>query len=1532
MTEIQENIKKRGIFTRIFRFLLKSVFFFIILLLLISVALIGLSQFKSFRSFLASQATKVINNSLLADVSIEDIRFTGLLGLELENVMMITAGDTLAYIPKLKVNAQIEPIFKNRIVVNHLILYNPTIKILRSNRDSLWNYDKIAKPTDDLDTNTEKSNLKILVNYFKIENANITRYDSVLTYSPKDRALSYDHIRTSLFNLELNANLDLNKSDFFANLRKVNFKEENTGLQIEKLRTRVTLNPKKIEAAKCYVKTKNSEFNFNAEMSNFDVFTDKGNKDIENVIFKLDVDAIKIDLYDMYYFANVPIEIDGQYAIEANFEGTLNDLAVNKIKLKGNSADINMVGKIDNILKIENFAYNVKFYDSKFDRLTASRILPENNLSELPDFGNAEINEMLVFGKIDTVYTEFDISTDAGKLAGNAGSGFGNSSAITYSISTEMQKINLAKITGNNALKSNINGKLNYAGGGTNLNNLYFSTFASLDSGSAAGFPISKLVFSSNYNNGKLVIDSLEAILPRLNNLSDIEHGFENTSKIDLVGDFDIKDLSHPSYLFDLKFNAIDIANLSGIEDLPRYLSGNINLSGIGIHPDSIEARLNADFDETFYLDKGLMPFEIDAEVKRFNEFERNASIKSNFFNAEITGKFKFMELISSLTNQGVYLASFIENKINTITAIESDSTTLDSIFVYDKIGKFPDINCKFNAQIFDISPISTFIDSVDIAMNTDFSISLYSHENISAMQIDSINIKEISLTNSSIKIKSKPNFITGKLLMSLQDSLPVFESFNISLQNKENIKINEKVLSAIDANLNYKDDEIKLDLSGTFDNIIDLDTKVRAELISEDILLQVDSAFVNYDDKLNWKLYEPIKTIFDNDGFYIDYMNLARSPEEIIKVSGALFENEFDNLTIDIQNINFDEFSQFIKIDDEDNFEIGGKINQLKLIINNSINSPEINLFTKIDSLSFNKFLLGNINSDINHRNSVISGFLKLNDLTAKSSELMKVDLKMLPYKISFDSSGFALNELLPTDIKVSADNLPLDFASPFVPSISKIKGNADASFSIQGYLPDKLKTFGKLNINKADFLVDNLNIYYTASGSVIMNDNKIEIQNINLRNTPQDNQNGYARVNGYVMLNGFMPGEMDIRVTADKLLVLSDATRTQMPDLYGDFIISSGQNPINFYGTLDYPGLRGDINVNKAELKMIQTETKAKTSSKLEYIRLEDKQFAKITLFKDSTDTTVTYTRKINQPKKNASKNEPDFADLINYDLRIKLLSNVNILMDLGLFGEMYAVIRTSNRNNPINYVKSRNETEAKIFGSEIILDNKSTLKIGKMLRTSGEISFPKGLVQEPYLDIIALYDGTFTDKDNVRNTFTVKILLKGTIDNLDVSFTYFINGIEASGDRQKVESGALTTLLTGKPPEAGGDLGGNAAKDLSLAQASNFVSKVFSDALVQSGIIQSAELDLNSDSFSESKVKVTGKLGDLNVSVGGSLQNLDESYEILIELPLSNYTENEFWRNWVIQLTRSTNNTSMSNIDEKNWEMKIKFGGSW
>ena len=1533
----KQKAKKRGILSKIFRIILKVVFIFIMLFFIISLSLVGLSQFEGFRHFVAGKVSDLINDNLQAQVSIQDLRFTGLLGLELEGVLMETAGDTLAYIPRLELNAEIEPLLNNKILVNRLVLHDPVIKLMRSAKDSLWNYEKIALPSDIDTTDTGPTDLQILVSNLNIKNANFIRYDSTLQYT-KSRSLSYDHIVTKNFNLDIQADIDLFTNNFIAFIRHLSFYEINSALTVNNFSSKVELVPGHIAAANSTLSTPRSSVKFSAKMDNFDVFTDEGNSDVEKAVFSIDIDADTLDISDVYHFAEMPVAIEGKYIINGDIKGTLKEMKINELHLHGMTADINLSGKVFNLLGNEELRYDIQLANTNLDNKTPGKILPEIDLSSIPDIGKINIRSMDVVGNADTVSANFDIATsNAGSLSGKAGTRFGGTQTLIYSLNADVKNINLASIVGDKQLKSAFTGKIDFKGSGTVVEDMKFDFAVDLNKGSILGYEYSSFYTESNKIGNEINVDTLLLKLPRRNISDESTADLEKSGTITMSGNMNIANINDPDYSLNIFFKALDMEKLIDNDGMPNYLSGNINVEGSGIHPDSLDTEIHADITEAFFEDKAVMPFEIDAKVERLNQTDRAATVSSDFFNADIRGTFKFSELIASLSNQGLFLAEFLDNKINKVLALKNDTISDNENIQLDKIGRFPDIDCKIRAEIKDITPITTFLDSIDLNINTNIAMSLYSDENVSSLNIDSISIREFRFEKGDLEIESDPLFLDGRLLMSIQDSVPYFEDFSLNIENGQSIKINDNLITETNANLHYDGDNINFKFQSVLNNTFGMSSSMNAQLHGEKIRLTIDSTQFAYKDFYKKEILKPIIIIFDNKGFEIEQFDLAAEEDEVLKLSGGMEDNEFKDVKLVLRNYRLDELTTVIPPAQREQLpELKGILDSLTVTLDKSLQEPDIAVKASFDSISINNFMIGEIRSELYQNNNFIRGYLDIikSDTQNVESKFLSVVLNYFPYKVAFDSTGFKFSDAYPMDMRVTADNLPLELVSPFVPSVDNLRGTADASFAFEGNMPDNMDVSGSINIDKATFVLENTNVSYQGAGKIKFADNRVNIEELRLRNVSTDNAGGNAKITGYVELEGFKPGYMDIKIDANNLLVLNEATRATMPDLYGTMIISTGNNPLNFYGTLSKPGLRGDINVNKADLKMKLNEEGASTSAKLEYIRVKDKAYLRISPEKDTTGRVISYAKdsiRQNSRKKDdiiEEETEGNIADLINYDLSIKLLSNVNLLMELP-FGEMYAVIRTENRNTPILYVKNREENAAKISGSDIILDDKSTLKAIRVFKTSGKITFPTGSVQEPYLDITAVYNGSYSDESNKRHTFTVTIFLEGPPDNLKHRMTYSIDGRDATGDRSKIEDEALLILLNGSPPDAGGS---SAAQSLSNAGISNVASQAFSGFLGRTGVIQSAEFDINSESFSESKVKVTGQVGDLNVSVGGSLQNIDESYEILVELPLSNYTDEEFWRNWVLQLSRSTHNNAIRTTEEKNWEFKVRFGGSW
>jgi len=119
-------------FRKLSKFLLKLSVGILSFLIGLSIVIIILSQFYGFRHWAANSILGIVNDGLEAKIEIGDLDFFHLDGIELIDVRMLVAGDTLAYIPRLAVDVQFEMLWDSKAHVNRLIMEKPRIKLLRA--------------------------------------------------------------------------------------------------------------------------------------------------------------------------------------------------------------------------------------------------------------------------------------------------------------------------------------------------------------------------------------------------------------------------------------------------------------------------------------------------------------------------------------------------------------------------------------------------------------------------------------------------------------------------------------------------------------------------------------------------------------------------------------------------------------------------------------------------------------------------------------------------------------------------------------------------------------------------------------------------------------------------------------------------------------------------------------------------------------------------------------------------------------------------------------------------------------------------------------------------------------------------------------------------------------------------------------------------------------------------------------------------------------------------------------------------------
>ena len=245
-------------------------------------------------------------------------------------------------------------------------------------------------------------------------------------------------------------------------------------------------------------------------------------------------------------------------------------------------------------------------------------------------------------------------------------------------------------------------------------------------------------------------------------------------------------------------------------------------------------------------------------------------------------------------------------------------------------------------------------------------------------------------------------------------------------------------------------------------------------------------------------------------------------------------------------------------------------------------------------------------------------------------------------------------------------------------------------------------------------------------------------------------------------------------------------------------------------------------------------------------------------------------------------------------------------------------------------------RGADEAQIYGTDIYVKEGSTLKLIKMLDTKGIISFTKGVVDNPGLDLVATYKGLRYLADE-QEKYEVNMYIKGTKDKPSISFGYSIKDVEATGDSSRINEDALLLLTIGKTKDElqnTSSSGGANYMTPATSLASTMASSALTDFVQASSFIQSADIDIGSSlqNLEQARMKFSGDIKGIKWTLGGSLAQFSNSNQISIDIPISSVF-NVKGLNIILQLTKITNPAqSSSTKNQKDWEIKLRLGGSW
>jgi len=1226
----------------------------------------------------------------------------------------------------------------------------------------------------------------------------------------------------------------------------------------------------------------------------------------------------------------MPIKIGEKYKISIDLAGNLYKLPINKINLISDDQEIYLSGMLENIIVPDKFVYKIDLSETKLTENSLKKSLPEIDFSTFPNFTNLSFKKLFVTGSSDFVKADLDFNSSSGKVQGYAELDYSN--LQRYSAKLNVKDLNLSSLIKSKDYQSNLNGNIDVSGNHFNLNALLLNLRMNLINSTFQNIYVKRLNTVININEvSKIEIDSLFAEIDRSNELKDKLEQYDiftaNSGYIKLNGVYDITSLDNPIYDIDAEFNAIDLRRIFQNDDLPTHISATAKLTGKGLNVDSLNGKYSINVEELLFEDRAVFPFKAELDISG-DELNRSILINSDYLIADMRGKFLTSNLLNGLAEEGVFLGEFINQKLKKISPeIVAKNDSLGSIV---NLSHFPNIEGIFKAEIRDISILNTILDSIDLNTNMTFNVQIESDSVHSTIKIDTLDVKFFKIVTNDLILQANNLTFNSELHLKISDHKSEFESFDININNCDFIIYNNTKLVNPRLILNFDGETAKLNAEVGILEQFHIASQGNISLNYGGVDFRLDSADLIYQDSIKWSLKKPLFASSYQNNLSIDTMVFAREHYEEFDLSGSILNNVANNIQLNFKNL---DVNNILKIF---NPELYYELKTLELVIdtahitiNGNLDEPVMNLDFISDSLYFNGIGIGRLDGKFVHnKDNIVGGITVINEHFS-NKEVMNLKVNYLPLYLGLDSTKELFTKKDSFDIRLNLSDIPAGLLQPFAPSISQLSGELDANLIVDGNIPDNVQWRGDFNLHKGSFKVDNTNISYEAELRAKFIKDKINIEQLVLRNKGDDvffGRIGRADITGFVNLENFKPGYMDLKINADRLLALSEKSAAVMPDLYGNFIISSDENPIRFYGTLAEPNLEGDINVMYASIKMPLLEKRKAIKTSFTYYQTDGKYKIKVTNTRDSS--------LIDDVDNN--NEQRSIAELMNYDLRIKILGQFNVIMDMNLIGEMNAVIGTPDKTVPLRYLKNRNQSEANLFG-EVVVKEPSIIKSLKQFTTIGNISFPTGSIENPKLDLTAIHKGT-SYSGETKSQYIIKMYITGTKLDPKVRFTYFIDGVEASGSQEQINEDALYLLALGRTKSSGSQSTGNSnlLNEGLSSGFSNFATKAISELLASTGVIQSAALDFRGGSLdlNQATVKFSGQIyGGISWTFGGAISDISGTNEITIDIPASEFLANPFWSNFVLQLTKaSTSTNSVSTQEAKNWEVKVKFGSSW
>lgn len=1496
----------------------------------IAALVVAFAQTQMARDIMRRQILRIANGQLEGTISCDDLRIDVFRGVVLVHPVLTANRTTVFEAEEISLSYDIAALFTKTVAVNELTVRTPIVSLLRS-REGIWNTSRIVRPSVNT-TTSPPPDLTVRVRQVRLVNGSLTIYDSTDTSID---SVHLDVLHTGFDNVNLNASawMSLSNREYRLSIDACSLIERRiNGFDVQDLTMAAVLAPSGLDVQFLRLRTARSSINLSARLDGADLLRDGlSSAVLTSHPIVASISAQQVSGEEVSYF--VPdIELIDSYMLDARVAFRGDALDVDDLTLRAGDAVVRGSVHLSELSGERGPLLNIRVVNSHARYADVRRRLVFVPLPELPFLTTTRIDTVTLEGyPADSLFFIVHGSDAPGRVDGRMTLRL-DDPELGYDLDMRIGNGDLS-VFADSSIATSLNGRVALRGRGTEFATLNGVYRVELERSRALGRPIRNLSLNLRADGSGIVdIDSSFVDLTPFRTDTVIDDDEWDRQTIRFRGRWSGADVHHPQYSFRLTSDAVDLSALLGDRSFPTRFTADVEIDGEGVELDSIIGVATARVDEFALSDRALRPFTLRLASVREGDI-RSWSAQAQFIQAYVEGRFLPSAFIDVVTASVMNAINAVEHQIRHITA---DVGQVQDIGVRGR-----DIDATFRITLRDATPINLFLDSLSIMANLQIEGHVRSTVDRIELDVDTIDVREFALVARDLSIVVDP--LRASMLCALSDltMTPRIEQLSMNAQSELGILVNETRISDIRLGLLSSDTASTLygraDVNGTYAG---LGGAIR--WAEDSTYVSFDSLHVVVDSSrgLEWRTLRPVRFRIRDAKLTIDDLIARRAGAEVITASGEVSASAFSGTQLVVTDFNLADVPRFVTLDKGHPVTyLDGNMDRLEVVLNGTWEQPEITVAMQASGVRYNDEPIGTLTTQLRHRDRDISGWLRIaNPALTTQARTLDLSINHLPIDLGLRGVRQRFVDDRSIDIDMRANKLALAAVEPFLPAIERLQGTADGVITVKGTTPDKIDLGGNARFAKATFLSSATNIVYSADGVLHLDGSELHLDTIVVRNLDRDRKRGIAYANGVVVFDGLSVSSMDFTLNSPGILVMNKGSQARSPKIFGDVIIAAGVNglaPIRFHGTLDAPKLEGDVQVLYADIMFPQERSTTKSRyTAFQYQRTSDssRRFSSVLdasapvvrVTDSATSITSSAQAAIEQVVKTTTA---AFVDLLRYDLNVYLKGRTIMTMVFGMMEILIADLEPVDQKVPLVFTGRFLDGSTNLRGRVRVKEGTSTYKFYKPFLASGTLDFTAGGMSNPSLDLKAVYRDRRTLNNGDQEDFRVEVAISGTKQKPVTRWSVYRRDRKQEGDSAKITGDALMLILLNKTQDELVSSGqGNLVGEVNGAMSAMATSALGDILSGIGGIVQSTQIDLGAD-LNQSRLTVSGQLwSDVTYRLTGQISDFAGNSTFTITVPFTVLSDAEAMRYFMLDVSRSVNNSGNITRFQRLWEIKL------